>query len=221
MGQGPFGTSGLCPNTEHWIKEGNAAIEQYHEALEVENESQQADGYSVYAQISPSTQGLEANTVAGFEVIYNRNSHDLSLFVVLGAGGGASIGESIDVMITEVYNIGDDNLAYSGNAVSVTGGAAYYLGPAKGAGFTSSLEPNTPYTNSNGLSIGIGAHSNISLIENIPIYSVNLNSGSWTFHAYDYLYNNDFPVQNGWVTSPLQQLSTTLQGWLHGNNIAQ
>jgi hypothetical protein len=30
MNEGPFGTSGLCPNTESPIAEGNAAIEAYH-----------------------------------------------------------------------------------------------------------------------------------------------------------------------------------------------
>lgn len=36
MHQAPYGTSGVCPNTEHWITEGQAAMNEFHDELHEE-----------------------------------------------------------------------------------------------------------------------------------------------------------------------------------------
>jgi RHS repeat-associated protein len=213
MNSSPFGTSGICPNTEHWITEDIAAGSEYEQMLEDERKQEpQPDAFSVYAQISPSTQGPEANTVSGMEVVYNRHSHDMTVFAVVGAGGGVSVGESVDVMVTEIYNVGSSNLAYSGNAISGTASGAIYIGPAFGASRTAERSRNVPYTISKGIAFGIGGHANVSLIENIPIYSVNMDTGVITFHAGDYLYSPDYPVKNGWITGPYKAIYLFLKG---------
>ncbi len=213
MNSGPFGTSGICPNTKHWITEDNAVRNEYDQMLEEQRKHEpQPDAFSVYAQISPSTQGLEVNTVSGLEVVYNRHSHDLTIFAVVGVGGGASVGEAIDVMLTKIYNVGSSNLAYSGDAISGTASGAIYIGPAFGASHAATIAQNVPYTSSKGFALGIGAHANASFIENIPIYSVNIDTGVRTLHASDYLYSLNYPVKNGWVTGAYKATYLLLKG---------
>ena len=197
----------------HWITEDNAVRNEYDQMLEEQRKHEpQPDAFSVYAQISPSTQGLEVNTVSGLEVVYNRHSHDLTIFAVVGVGGGASVGEAIDVMLTKIYNVGSSNLAYSGDAISGTASGAIYIGPAFGASHAATIAQNVPYTSSKGFALGIGAHANASFIGNIPIYSVNIDTGVRTLHASDYLYSLNYPVKNGWVTGAYKSTYLLLKG---------
>lgn len=61
-----------------------------------------------------------------------------------------------------------------------------------------------------------GSPGNVSLIENIPVYSVNLSTGNVTIHGSDYLYSRDYPVKNGWVTGIYKGLYLFLEDIYRG-----
>ena len=163
------------------------------------------DGISFYTAISPGTPGIQINGIAGLEYLYNFHTGDLTLFGVVGLSRGFGGGETVDITVNLVHNIGNNNLAYSGDFSAIKGNAAYGLGLAGGYSWVPNERyplgrPGDPYAISLGCSVGAGASVTIEGTEYIPIITTNLKHPEMLpkYHLYEYLY--DPRSNNGVVT---------------------
>jgi RHS repeat-associated protein len=164
MNQGPYGTSGICPNTEHPILEAHAAIEEYHKSLPPPSPPI-ADAQSLHI---PANLGQVSGFApsGGFDLVYNNHSRDLTLFAIAGAQGTLGAEVSIKGQYNLIFNIGDDNLNYSGqfvfgnltgaNVLGFTGGGAYT--PMQGGdNIFEYYQPNWQKAHSVGIGPAVGA----------------------------------------------------------------
>ncbi len=105
MNEGAYGTSGLCPNTESPITEGNAAIEAYYQQP-LPNGTRpdrirtqlfafynaDAHGIGILLQLSLDTPIAGLEIMAGRELIHTNADNSTTLFFVMG--GGTRVGPS-------------------------------------------------------------------------------------------------------------------------------
>ncbi len=155
------------------------------------------DGISVFANVPLEPwrqyQSISVGPVVGVEYLYNFHTTKATVFLVLGGSARASSGTVVDnALVSLVYNIGEDNLNYSGNFRSLSGSASGYYGV--GATIGHAWTPgdfgiyDRAYSNSFMLACGKGAGITYSETEYIPLYTVNWNTGKVTYHAYEYLW---------------------------------
>jgi hypothetical protein len=182
MSQYPYGTSGICPNTKHWILEANAAMAEY-------NNNQlppypEPDGISLYLSVDP-VEAPPVSGTGGFEILFNRTTGDITVFGIIG--GKATVGASLSQrgMLNEVYNIGNDNLNYAGLFVSgsvtgacevgLTGGAAYTPLQNDGNNFIEYWlpDPEGAYSVGIGGAGGVGLSGSAGPVEYIPLITLS------------------------------------------------
>jgi len=131
------------------------------------------------------------------ELVYNLESDDITLFVILGLGATAGVELGGDAVVELIYNIGDDNLEYKGIfhyaelGFSVGGGGVVGHAWAPGDLVWGHRKANSDYV---GIKGGMGAYIATGRVEYIPIATTNLTTGETTFHASDYMYGDMAPV---------------------------
>ena len=218
MNQYPYGTSGICPNTlgkAGWIIEGNAAMDEYYRSLPGPLVRPEADGISIFGSI-PSDVVLQRGPVSvgptlALEVLYNFHNADTTLFVVLGTNIKISSGTVFDDgAISLVYNIGDDNLQYSGDFHAINGSISGLKGLGLTGGHAWSPEDfgiyNEAYSKSLMLSCGKGASIQYNETEYLPVITVKGN-GEIKYELYDYLWFTG----EGQISSKFHQLREALE----------
>ncbi len=138
--------------------------------------------------------GLLGNNVLGEEKLINPQSGDTTYFLYYGKGIGLGGGGSISRYAGEVKNLGDDNMEYSGNFVSV------YTTAVEGVGGTSAysfvlgdkpLHPRKPNVHTAGLAAGAQFNIGITLTEYVPILTIDKN-GNKTWNIDNYLFDPEF-----------------------------
>ena len=116
-----------------------------------------------------------------------------------------------DIVVSLVYNIGKDNLNYSGdfNAVNITVSGLYGLGLTGGHSWTPGDfgRHERAYSNSLFAACGRGASITYSEMEYLPIYTVDWETGEKTYEAYQYLYHTG----DGTISNKFQEIEKRLQ----------
>ena len=155
------------------------------------------------------------DTTVGLEYIYNRHSGEITLFLVAGFAGGVEAGATNDYSLVLIGNIDDDNLAYSGSFMSVSGRAANGMGGNIGYSWVPGDDPFDPekaYSETFGPSFGRGAGISYGLVEYIPIVTTTLNKTEEpVWHTYDYLYDPGHPYDNGFLTGGYDMLMKLIE----------
>ena len=194
--QYPSGTSGICPNTEHWIIEGNAAIAEIYGERQPGSGSS-SDAISLFVSLDP-LETPAVNGTGGIELLYNLKSEEITLFAIAGISGTVGGEAGGRGTFNFVSNLGSDNLNYSGFFYSISAGAADGIGgnfnfsyAPSGSGIASVL-PNLRSTRAAGIgpSLGLGAYLNFGGVEYIPLFTM-LPDGSLRFDAGWYLFESD------------------------------
>lgn len=213
MSEYPYGTSGICRNTEHWIIEGHKAMEEYHASLPPPTTFglPKPDAVGVYSSIHGAEGIFSGQT--GIEVLYNLDSADLSLFAVIGFGREAGADLTGELLFMAVYNIGSNNLNYAGNFVGLGGRASAEFGLGGQYSITPSdvemgriFAPRDPFSIGIGPICGYGLSGGASLVEYIPVLTTNMKTHVSTYHLTNYFYDYPTPgkpngqFDNGFIT---------------------
>ena len=178
------------------------------------------DGIAVFGAIKSAE--VQFSNQAGFELLYNFRSYDWTLFAVIGFGGAAGGAATADGALVFVHNIGDDNLKYDGNFVSLTIGGAYGYGGSIGYALAPEdvkrgrfTKPQEAYSVSVGVACGVGGYISWGTVEYLPIYTVNNRTGRREFH--DYFLDTENKYDNGFVTEFFERLSGIITDFLESD----
>jgi len=195
MNEYPYGTSGICANTEHWIDEGNAGIGQTY----ADYERYELDAVGLGGSVSGSieTPLVSARGVVAVEVIADPQTGIITLFVAPGYGGSLGMNANFiewakkqiqsgkynpvnaggTVYLLAIENVDNPAQEYSGQSIQNTVTAAYGGGVTAGHAFTPRDvipgEPTGARASVFGLTAGYGLTVDASDSFYIPIVSLD------------------------------------------------
>ena len=163
------------------------------------------DGISIFFPFSAVNTTGES-LAGGIEILQNHHTGDVTAFLVVGASGAGIGAQKLNLttpalikpfLINDVFQIGDNNLNYSGTFVAIEGTGTYVVGataayaytPQKKGTFTYWLQNNeASYSSGLGPAGGMGGGASLSIVEYIPLLTyregrVVLEAGSYLFDA--------------------------------------
>jgi hypothetical protein len=177
------------------------------------------DGVAAFGAIH-AAEGWIAEQV-GIELLFNFHSLELTLSAVVGFGGGVGAAATGDGSVVFVYNIGDNNLNYSGDFVSV--GLAGAAGAGANVGYSITprdierrnfFNPEGAFSISVGCAAGVGGAFSYTKTDYIPVITTNLKTNEIAFVAWDYITDPNDVYNNGFVTGTYQRVYKNLEEYI-------